>query len=840
MPHELTTEELDDQSLRQEYLEHISAYEKAFKTWSSRVDKIIQRYRDEKRSRRDKTAAKFNILWANVQTLVPATFSQLPQPDVTRRFRDQDPVGRVASLLLERCLDYEVQHYPDYRATLKADVYDRFLGGRGQAWVRYEPHFKDLQTPMLGGDEGGEEEIPREGLQISEDSAEPPVQEELDYECAPLDYVHWKDFGHEVARTWEEVTKVWRKVYLDEDAVIERFGDEVAKKLPYDATPEDKDRSYAAKDSKVRKQALIYELWDKSTGEAVWFSKSQNAGFFLDRLEDPLGLQEFYPCPCPLYATITNDSLIPVPDFILYQDQAKELDILADRVRGLAEMLQVKGVYDASCDAVISRLFTEGTNGSLLPVKNWAAFAEKNGLKGAVDVLDLDPIAHGLDVAYKAMFQAKDVIYEITGIADIIRGITNPNETLGAQEIKENYAGLRLKAMQDDVARFATDCLRLKAQIMCAKFSPKTLLAMAAAEQMSQQDQQLIQPHPMPLPPEVQQQFEQATQQAQQQGQPPPPPPQPQINPGALALLIGEERLKDPDADSPNPLRSFRIEIAADTLVKLNEQVEQKARIAFLKAVGLFMKEALPVAQAQPELLPMLVEMLKFGITSFKVGKQIEGVLDESLEKLRQAAGQPQPPPPPDPAIQVEQMKQQGAQAKSQAERQLKQVQIQAEDAASQRQLQKDVQREELDRQSTERIEQGKIASEEKLALIKINADRDVRLETIRTTAACDLICHNKDDRLERDKLAVTRETRDLERMDHEALEKREDEHKTHEHLEHEGEEKAIDALTDVTGDFAKATNDLADAVKIMADAQTGEKTLIRDKEGKVTGIKSG
>ena len=128
----------------QGYLDAIAKYEREYKKWEDRNKKILQRYRDEARkSQGDENSAKFNILWSNVQTLVPATFARIPQPDVSRRFRDQDPVGRVAALLLERGLEFEVQHYPDYRDTMTQCVHDRFLGGRGTAWLRYEPHFKD-------------------------------------------------------------------------------------------------------------------------------------------------------------------------------------------------------------------------------------------------------------------------------------------------------------------------------------------------------------------------------------------------------------------------------------------------------------------------------------------------------------------------------------------------------------------------------------------------------------------------------------------------------------------------------------------------------------------------
>ena len=93
----------------QYWLAHIAQYEKEFKKWETRSKDIIEVYRDDKYKTRK--TAKFNILWSNVQTLVPATYARLPRPDVSRRFKDQDPVGRVAGMILERALDYEIQHY---------------------------------------------------------------------------------------------------------------------------------------------------------------------------------------------------------------------------------------------------------------------------------------------------------------------------------------------------------------------------------------------------------------------------------------------------------------------------------------------------------------------------------------------------------------------------------------------------------------------------------------------------------------------------------------------------------------------------------------------------------
>ncbi len=629
-------------------LKSVTSYEREFKKWETRVEKILRRYRDEERSNdRGEGETRFNILWSNVSTLVPATFSRLPQPDVARRFNDSDPVGRVSSLVLERALEYEVTHYADYRATMRQCVHDRFLGGRGTAWARYEPHIKAAQ-----------EQLPIDGAEVTEDIDSP--KEELDYECAPVDYVHWKDFGHTVARTWEEVSQVWRRVYMQMPAKIERFGEEKAKKIPKDAKPKDGRYQNQSKDGETDDGSWIYELWDKDEMCAYWFHKSMKD--ILDERDDPLGLEEFFPCPKPLYATLTNETLVPVPDFCLYQDQAKELDVLSDRIDGLAKMLQVKGVYDASADKSIGRLFTEGGNGNLLPVKNWSAFAEKNGLKGQVDVFDLTPIAKALEIAYKAFEQAKNQIYDITGISDIIRGVTEASETATAQQIKGQYANLRLRSMQEGVALFATQLLQLKAQIMCAKFDPQTLVKMSSAEQLAKGDQVLLQQ--------------------------------------AMELLIGPERMQDPEAQGSNPMRAFRISIAADTLVQIDEQSEKENRMEFLTAVGGALKMMAEVGMQAPQLIPLMLELLKFGVTGFKVGKTVEGMFDETVEKLKaELAQKAQQPPPPDPKVEAEKAKAQAAMKMAQMDIQKKQAEIQLDGQKMNMEMQHDQQRMAMDGQ---------------------------------------------------------------------------------------------------------------------------------------------
>jgi hypothetical protein len=748
----------------------IAQYERTFKEWEMRADKIVKRYRDDSRSRNN-PQAKFNILWSNVQTITPAVFARLPRPDVSRRFRDNDPIGRVASMMLERALEYEIEHYGDYASAMKQTVQDRLLGGRGTAWVRYEPH-------IVGSDSENEPNPQAEdGLQITEDIDEAETQggmfredqERIEYECAPVDYVHWRDFGLTVARTWEEVTAVWRKVYMGRPALVERFGEELGGRIPLDTRPESS-RTFNEKMGEGSSEAVVYEIWDKTTGEVIWLNKS--LGKILDTRADPLQLENFWPCPKPMFSTLTTDSLIPVPDFVLYQDQARQLDTLADRIDGFIQALKVRGVYDAS-EPSLARLFTEGENNSLLPVKNYGAFSEKGGLVGAINLVDIKPIAEGLNMAYQAMEQVKGQIYEIMGIADIQRGQSDPNETLGAQIIKSNNASGRLKTMQHDVVNFATALLQIKAQIICQHFTDDTIVKISGAMQLSPQDQQLI--------------------------------------PQALQLLKDE------------PAKNFRIEVTTDSMIYQDEQQEKQDRLEFLSAVSGFLSQALPAATASPELTPMLIEMLKFGVTAFKAGKGLEGMIDETADKFRQqmkaSEGQPKPPSPEQQKMQmqmqIEQAKMQHDQAKAQQDMQLEQQKMQMQMELEKAKQEYQAQENQLKFQLEDQRNRAQAEMDMRIAQMKMNTERNTQV----------LLAHiNNGTKIEVARIGADESSGEQAYLSEEAMAQS---------MQH-----PMQPIADAIGQSnQQMTLALSDLVNTINENQNRPKQVVRGQDGKIIGV---
>ena len=575
------------------WLAEIELYDKEYKNWVSRAKKIVKRYRDERSSADDETR-RLNLLWSNIQTLTPALYGRTPKAEVVRRFKDRDPVGRTAAEVLERATNISIETDPSFDGLMKSVVQDRLLVGRGTAWLRYIPTFGPAQT--------------------GEDNEEfRPVIDEK----APAEYVFWQDFGHTPARRWPEVKVVWRRIFMSRAELVDRFK-EIGKKVPLNHKPAKMSDDDSKAHGGVFRKAVVYEIWDKSDRKVHWVSPDFTERV-LDVKDDFLHLQGFFPTPEPLYGTTTSDTLVPVPDYLEYQDQAKEIDELTGRISLLVSALRAAGVYDASAEGV-QRLLdpSESMENKLIPVEAWAAFSDKGGLKGVIDWMPIKEIAEVLGGLIQARREAKDDLFEVSGLADIVRGQVDPREKLGQSEIKSQFATMRMGNSQADVARFARDIIRLKAEIIAEHFAPETISAMTGMPDFGKEPERPETPPGVGGETNGREAFETKKTEKARQFQ------------AALELLRDDR------------LRSFRVDIETDSTIKLDEQEDKAARIEFLAAAGGFLQQAMPAAQQVPKIGALLGEMLLFGIRGFKAGRTLEASFEEAIEDLREAPAQPQ------------------------------------------------------------------------------------------------------------------------------------------------------------------------------------------------------
>ena len=626
--------------------DQIEAATKVFDKWQKRGQKVVKRYRDE-RDAIEMPRVKYNILWSNIQVLFPSLYGRMAKPEVSRRYMDSDPIGRLASTMLERVIEYETTQFGDFDNAMRGVVEDRLLPGRGTAWVRYEPV---IVNEALGELEEG---------QVSNVQEMP--NERIDAAHSPIDYVYWCDFMHSPARTWDEVWWVARCVYMTKEEGLERFGDVFANvSLTSQNTDLDGKNPMTAK-STYEKKAKVYEIWNKRTKKVCWLADSYPQA--LDERDDPLELEEFFPCPKPLLATTTTGTMIPVPDYCEYEDQAQELDNLTQRIYLLTKACKAVGVFNAEFKE-LGRLFTEGVDNKLFPVTAWAAMSEKGGLKGAIDMLDTSQIIVTLRELYAAREQVKQTIYEIMGISDILRGSSKATETLGAQQLKANFGSLRLRSSQGDVARFATELFKLKAQVICKFYPPELIVEMSGI---------------MNTP----------------EGQDP------------MALQQAIQML------SNSTIRDFHIQVEADSLAQIDDQAEKQAANEAIGAIGAFLREGIPMVTQAPEMLPMVSEMLLFLVRRYRAGRGLESSIEQAMKQLQQKAQMAAQQPPQNPELIKMQADQQAEQMRLQAHAQSEQIKMQAQAQLEQAKAQFEMQMQQAKVESQMQLEQMKAQFEQ-------------------------------------------------------------------------------------------------------------------------------
>jgi hypothetical protein len=724
----------------------IRACDKEMEDWRNRAARVVNRYRDERGdSALGGGVKKYNLLWSTINTMLPAIYGRPPAPVVMRRYTDPDQVARVASLILERVITFQLSAQSDFHPAVKHALQDRLLPGMGCAWVRYQKA-QASPTGTLDND----------------------YYARLAGNVAAVDFVYWGDFGFIPSRTWEEVPAVWRVVYLTRDELKARFP-KVGSDVPLDYTPARHPDAGAGVETdepkgNLFKQAKVYEVWDKRSSKVCWVSMGYET--LLDEKPDPMGFPGFFPCPKPMFATNTTGNLVPVPDYCMYQDQAEEIDNLTQRLDMLTKALKVVGVRDASEEA-LARMLNEGVDNELIPVDTWAAFAEKGGIKGVMDFLPIDMVIVVVEKLFNIRQQLIQDIYQIMGISDIVRGATNPNETLGAQKIKAQFASVRLDALKFDLARFVSEIVQLMGHVAVTFFDDETLVAQSAIMHSPDGQKAIADAKAamasraratnmnMPAPPGG------SPGETPPPSMPPPAGPSPMPPMGGGGMLPGNVVPFAPPPAPPGPMPSppgptsqgvvmqalqllrngkmidYRIEVTADTLVEPDLEAERAARNEFLTGVTQFLQQALPAVQGNPKFLPIAQALMMFGIRGFRVGRDIEGVIEAAFEDMRANPT----PPPPDPRAEALKAKAAADQQKAQADQQATQMKIQGELAASQQEMQMEMQKMQAElamqrekNQMEMQAFQQKTQAEIEAILIKAN----VQAEAARNKAAVD------------------------------------------------------------------------------------------------------
>ena len=600
--------------LAQRWQTEIQASQQELLKFHQDANRITQRYLD-KRDAYSKEESKVNLFWSTMQVLLSMLYARPPKADVARSFQDyDDDVARVAGTMLQRLLNRAFDDSTSaWDSAVRQGIEDWLVVGEGQIWLRYEVETEDYEVPAVFDEFGNELSPAEQATRITD-------------EDAPVDYIYWEDFFWSPARTWNEVRWVARRVYMTKDQLAERFGEEIAKVVPLgNFSKKDQVNDQSPKHDPWNK-AEVFEIWCKEKRKVYWYSKG--ADVILDVKDDPLRLDGFFPCPKPLSANVTSSNFMPRADYIFAQDQFNELDEINTRITWLTRAAKVVGVYDKSAEG-IQRVFNQGSENQLIPVDNWAMFAERGGIKGQVDWIPIDQVVNAIDHLRQYRQDKVMQIYEVLGISDIMRGSSKASETAAAQQIKAQFGSTRIQLKQFYIADWITQALRIKAEIICKHFQPETILRKSNIMR----------------------------------------------TPDAQIAMQGVQLLKDEE------MSEYRINIEADSMAALDWAAERDAAVQFMQGLGAFISQVAPMAQSVPAAAPVLMSLLQWSVSKFRVSTQIESVLDQAISSLKQQGIQPPQPNPLQEATVAE--KQAGA-----AERAAKAKKTNVEAAGQEMQLQ--------------------------------------------------------------------------------------------------------------------------------------------------------
>ena len=570
------------------------------KSWRKDADEANKVYVSEEAAL---VGTAFNIYHANIETLTPALFNSTPLPDIRRRYSDRDPQAKAVADALGRCLSYSIDQY-DFDGMMVDAVQDMAITGRGVMRVLYEP--QEVETGMIDPETGE------------------PVKD-IGEQTLRCQTVPWASFRRGPARSWNEVEWVAFAHYMTRQE-LERISPKHGAQVKVDTHVSDKGKIDAAAEgdnpeANVFRRALVWEIWDREAKKVRFIAPSYTEDQ-LAVVDDPMGLKRFYPIPRPMMTGKASGAMVPLAPYRIQKPLLAEIDTMSKRITRLVKQLRPRalGPADVDIDALAN-----ADDGEIVGVSNVMQFLEGGGMDKMLAWFPLEPTILAVQQLYTQREQAKQALFEVSGLADIMRGASAPTETLGAQQIKQQWGSLRIQRGQQEIQRFVRDIFRIKSEIIAEKFTPQNIAMMSGI----------------------------------------------QLDDPAIQLITDEK------------MRNYRIDIETDSTIKGDLTRNMENMTQFVGGTAQYFQAIAPVVQSGGMSKLAAITIYSAFARNFKLGKEVDAVLDQLADEATQAEQNPQPPPP-DPEMLKMQAQMESDKARLAMDGQKMQMEVQSKQQMSQ------------------------------------------------------------------------------------------------------------------------------------------------------------
>ena len=533
------------------WIDRISKAKKEWQKYHDLIKEIREYYRNKKANN------KQNIFWSSIETLKPFIYFKAPVPYVERKSKVSNPVEDAACVILEKALIQNLETQ-DFDGVIKYARNDYLLSGLGLTYEKYVPTFKTVETLSID-EQGNAVAVQADVLESAKVETTYLDPQKLIFDCSNV-------------AVWEDCEWVAQEIEMTKKDVIDQFGEEVASKI-LDGTTD--------LGEELERPTSVYRIWDKKDGLILYVSKEYRDDY-LRVDQDILKIEGFYPFAKPVFATLANDGLIPVPDYSEIKCQLDELDGINSRMKLTMQAIKVSGAYDGSFPELANILDKDV---SLVSVSDFEKIREKGGIAGLVNFMPIGQYIEALQALAERRAQLMNAIYEITGVSDIMRGNSDPNETATAVTQKTNFGTLRNQDRQNDFQRFLTDILKIKAEIICEMFTPEMLSVYA--------DQNT------PI----------------------------EIVTAAIDLLKTDK------------IRNLLLGIETD--VSFTQSGEAEKALSAVKTIHELVTSSFEVISAQPALLPLYKQMVQSVVVTLPNTRQFTAAIDETFSRIEAELSQP-------------------------------------------------------------------------------------------------------------------------------------------------------------------------------------------------------
>lgn len=423
--------------------------DRLYKKWLKSSKSIVRRYRNEsfrendsKKLDLDSDSKGYNLLYRNVSVRLPFILPFIPKVQVERTNRDNDPIARIASMVLERMAN-KIIDVDDFKQALDGAKLDAELSNMGVIWVSYDPQDKN-------------------GL----------LKENIKFE-----FIEHSDFLWQKSKSWSDCEWVARRKRLTEEDFKEQYPkispESLVKDSAYDKLEEN---NIIDCDDKTEQTISVYEIWHKKDKKVYIYQPTNET--VLAECDYPYDIE--FPCAKPLSYDVFVDSTIPVSRHAQYLAQYKAVDNINKRISKLKELLRVCGAYDAGVPD-FGKIFDSDNDNSLVGLKNVEKYQGKD-LSGMVWTYDPTPAVNSLIQLKTTRDEYINDIQKGIGVYDVLEGETNAQEAYGTNRLKGSFGTMRMQDDQKDAIYFVQETIRIACDIICQVFEPLSIIQYSTIE----------------------------------------------------------------------------------------------------------------------------------------------------------------------------------------------------------------------------------------------------------------------------------------------------------------------------------------------------------------------